>query len=97
MPNDLCSGPRKLIKFMKLPIANLRINSYIVAIYIDDPLNVELTFQECFDNIMASIELLDSLGFMIHPDKFSFMPKEYITFLGFNINSKDMKISLTNQ
>ena len=46
---------------------------------------------------MASLELWDSLGFIVHPDKYSFMPKQNITFLGFNINSKDTKISLINQ
>ena len=94
--NGLCSGPGKFAKLMKPPRTTLRTNGYIVAIYIDDFINVRITFQEFVDNIMASIELLDSLGFIIQPDKSSFMSKKNITFLGFNINSINMKISLTN-
>ena len=89
---------KKIHQAYETPIATLRFNGYIVAIYIDDLLNVGLTFQKCVDNIMALIELLDSLGFTIYPDKSSFMPKQNNTFfIGFNINSKDMKISLINQ
>ena len=80
---------------MKLPLATLRINSYNVAIYRDDLVNVGLTFQEFVDNIITSIEHLGSSGFIIHPDKFSFMPKQNITFLGFNINSRDMNEKIT--
>ena len=95
LPNSLFSGFRKFITFMKYPIATLRINGYIATICIDALIDIGLTFKECVDNIMASIELLDYLGFIIHPGKFTFMPKN-ITFLGFKNNSIDMKISLTN-
>ena len=46
---------------------------------------------------MVLIELSDSLGLIIHPDKSSSMLKQNITFLGFSSNSRDMKISVTNQ
>ena len=45
---------------------------------------------------MASIELLDCLGFIIHLEKSSFMPKQNVTFFGFKINLWDLKMSLTN-
>ena len=45
---------------MKPPIATLRINGCIVAIYTHDLINVGATFQEIADNVMASVELLDS-------------------------------------
>lgn len=84
---------KKLTKLMKLPIATLRINGCIVAIYIDDLINAGLVFREYVDNIMASIELLNSIGF----NKCTFMPKRNITFLGLTIHSRDIKISLTYQ
>ena len=34
--------------------------------------------------------MLDKLGFIIHPDKSAFLPKQIIVFLGFTINSIDM-------
>ena len=88
---------KKVTKLMKLPIATLRISGCIVAIYIDDLINAGLVFREYVDNIMASIELLNSLGFIIRPDKCTFIPKRNITFLGLTIHSRDIKISLTYQ
>ena len=97
LPNGLHSQPRKFTNLMKHPIATLRINGYIVAIHIDDFINVGLIYQECVSNIMASIQLLDSLGFIIHPDKPSFMPKQNITFLAFNIFQEIRKYHLPKQ
>ena len=75
LPNDLCLRPRKFTKLMNPPVVSMRINGYIVAIYIDDLINIGLKFQECFDNIMASTELLDSLDFIIDLSKSFFIPK----------------------
>ena len=68
---------------MKLPIM---LDGHIIVIYIDDLINVGLTFDECAENVIASIRLLNSLGFIVHPDKSIFLPKEKIAFLGFNIS-----------
>lgn len=70
----------------KLPIATLKIIGCIAAIYSDNLINVELIFQECADDIMTSIELLNSLVFIIHTEKSPFISKQIITYLGFNIN-----------
>ena len=51
---------------MKPPIATLRLGGHIIATYIDDLINVGLTFDECVKNVIASIKLLNSLGFVIH-------------------------------
>ena len=80
---------------MKAPIAILRLDGHIIAIYVDDLINVGLTFDECVENLIASIKLLNSLGFIIYPDKSISLPKQEITFLGFNINSQKMEITLT--
>ena len=45
-PDSLCCGPRKFIKLREPPIATLRLNGHILAIYIDDQINVELTLDE---------------------------------------------------
>ena len=50
LPNDLCCGPRKFTKLMKPPIATLRLDCHIIAIYIDDLINLGLTFDECGKN-----------------------------------------------
>ena len=40
--------------------------------------------------------LLDSLGFVIHPEKCEFVPSQTIEYLGFVIDSRNMEICLTN-
>ena len=96
LPNSLCCGPRKFTKLMNPPIATLRLHGHIIAIYIDDLINIGLTFDECVENVITSIKLLNSVGFIIHLDKSIFLPKQEITFLGFNINSQKMEITLTD-
>ena len=63
--------------------------------FIDDLINVGLTFDECVENVIASIKLLNSLRFVAHPDKSIFLTNEETIFLGFNINSQKMEIPLT--
>ena len=80
--------PKKIYKIdEKPPIATLRLDVHIIAIYIDDLINVGLTFDQWVVNVIASIKHLNSLGFIIHPDKSIFLPKQEITFLGFDTNS----------
>ena len=90
LPNGLCCVPRKFTKLMKPPKATLRLDGHIIAIYIDDLINVRLTFDECVENVITSVKLLNSLGFIMHPDKSIFLPEQEITFLGFNIISQKM-------
>ena len=77
----------KFTKLTKPPIATARLDGHMIAIYIDDLINVGLKFDACVGNVITSIKLLNSLGFIIHPDKSTFLPKQEIAFLGFNINS----------
>ena len=60
---------------MKPSIGTSRLDGHIIVIYFDDLINVGLTFDECVKNLTASIKLLNSLGFIIHPDKSMFLPK----------------------
>ena len=50
----------------------------------------------CLLFCIASIKLLNLLGIIIHPDKSIFLPKQEITFLGFNVNSQKMEITFTD-
>ena len=78
--NGLCCSPRKFTKLMKPPIATLRLYGHIIAIYIDDLINLGLRFDECLKNVITSMKLLNSLGFIIHPEKSIFLQKQEITF-----------------
>ena len=52
LPNNLSCSPRKFTKLMKAPIATLRLDGHIIAIYIDGLINVGLTFDECVENLI---------------------------------------------
>ena len=82
---------------MKPPIATLRVAGHIIAIYIDDLINVGLTYKECLHNIETSINLLQSLGFVIHFHISILTPSKNITLLGFQINSDSMTVKLTEE
>ena len=52
---------------VKGPLASLREIGHVISAYIDDIFNLGMTYQECQQNIADTINLLDSLGFIIHP------------------------------
>ena len=63
----------------------------------DDSLLLALAFQECFDNVLSTLSLLQELGFAIHPTKSIFVPTHEITFLGFEIDTLNMTLILTSK
>ena len=95
--NGLCSGPRKFTKSLKETLAFLREIGHVISAYIDDIFNLGVTYQECQQNIASTINLLDSLGFIIHPDKSKFIPSKEVTCLGFIINSETTRVKLTSE
>ena len=96
LPNGLSSGPRKVTKLTKPPIASLRIKGVIVAIYIDI-IFIGETYEECRIDNIKSIKLFLKLGFITHPEKSSLQPSQEITYLGFIFNSKEMLVKLTSE
>ena len=47
------------------------------------------------DNVIDSVQVVDSLGFVAHPDKSTFIPSQRVECLGFRLNSVEMTIRLT--
>ena len=92
LPNGLSSGPRKFTKLTKPPIACLRIEGVIVAIYIDGIID-----EQCLVGAIKTIKLFLKLDFIIHPEKSSLQPSQEITYLGFVFNSREMSITPTNE
>ena len=89
MPNGYCDAMRVFTKILKPVFATLREEGHESVIYVDDSLLQGDTFQECLDNIMATLGMLQSLGFVIHPEKSVLYPTQTIIFLGFIINTVD--------
>ena len=77
-------------------MSNIRKQGVIVAGYFDDLVTLAITNEVCIQNISKIISSLDSLGFVIHPEKSIFLPSQEIEVLGFLINSVTMTVSLTH-
>ena len=90
LPNGLSPGPRKFTKLTKPPLALLRIQEHTVAIYIDDIISVDDTFESCLLTVIKTTKLFQSLGFVIHPEKSKFIPSKKVEHLGFVIDSERM-------
>jgi len=94
--NGLSSCPRKFTKLLKPPLSKLRLQNHIVSAYIDDLYLQSATYQGCVQTVVDTFILFDDLGFVIHPDKSQFTPKQQLTFLGFVIDSVTMRVFLTD-
>ena len=71
MPNVYIDATRIFNKLLKPVFASLHELEYESSVYVDDSLLLAQIFQECFDNVLATISLLQALGFVIHPRSLS--------------------------
>ena len=97
LPNGLSSGPRKFTKLLKPPLASLRKQGHTIATYIDDLINIAITYNDCVRNVIDTIILFNKLRFVIHPKKSHMLPSNKITFLGLDIDSVTMTLQLTKE
>ena len=88
LPNGVFSGSRHLAKLLKLPLSYLRLQQITVAGSIDDITTMDRSFVEFETKIKLILTLLDSLGFVIYPDKSIFFPARSIEHLGFVTDSQ---------
>ena len=73
----------------------LRQLGYLNTSYIDDSYLQGDTVQECQDNVSKTDHLLTQAGFVTHPDKSVYEPTQKLTFLGFDLDSIKMRVTLT--
>lgn len=78
-------------------MSNLSLQDHITAAYIDDLINIDNKLENCVESTNASVYLLDSLGFIVHPLISVLIPTQIIEYLGFIIDSRQMKIYLTDK
>ena len=95
LPNGLSSAPRTFTKILKPVLATLHTMGHISTAHIDDCYLPGKTYSQCLGNVIDSIMLFDSLGFVVHPTKSTLVPTQEIVTLGFEINSVKMTIRLT--
>ncbi|XP_071153666.1 uncharacterized protein [Mytilus edulis] len=94
LPNGIAMEPRLFTKIMKVVYASLRRMGYVNIGYIDDSLLFGDTELECKNNVTETVNLVSSLGFIVHKEKSVFTPKKCIKFLGFYIDSETMIVTL---
>lgn len=94
-PNGLTFCPRKFTKLLKPVYATLRQSGHLSSSYVDDSYLQGDDLKDYVTSVIATIELFDSLGFAIHPFKSVLVQSQKITYLGFVLNSIEMKIYLT--
>ena len=95
MPNGHGPAMRIFTKISKIPFPIAREKNFLSVVYVDDSYLQGDDYEDCFSNVLNTIEILRSLGFTIHPEKSKFIPTQCITFLGFILNSVQMTITLT--
>ena len=86
LPNGLALAPRKFTKLLKPVFAHLRQQGHISTAFLDDFLLLAESELACVDNIQATVQLLRSLGFIVHPDKSVLIPSQTIQYLRVIIN-----------
>lgn len=94
LPFGLSSSPYVFTRLMKVVYSKLRTSGFISVFYLDDTLLIADSKNDCIKNVNATVSLLQNCGFTISWDKSSVEPSRNIDFLGFNLNSSDMILSL---
>ena len=96
MLNGYNEAMRVFIKLLKLPFSILRSHGNLSAVFVDESYLQGRTFSTCEDNVNTTVDLLQSLGFTVHPEKSLLVPTQEIEFLGFALNSVEVKIKQTD-
>ena len=94
LPNGLASGPRLFTKLTKPFFSHLRKKGLLNSPYIDDVLLLGESWEDCRDNVFATVTLSNEMGFLAHPDKSHLEPTQIIEYLGFILNSIDMTVAV---
>ena len=69
LSNGLSSGLRKFTKLTKPPLAMLRMQEYTAAIYTDEIIAIDQSFEECLLTVVETMHLSQKLGLAVHLDK----------------------------
>ena len=85
----------KFTKLLKPVYATLRQSGHLSSSYIDDSNLQGDDFNDSVTSVITTLKLFHSLGLVIHPLKSVPVPSLRITYLGFALDSIEMKIYLT--
>ena len=97
LPNGYAQAPMVFTKLLKPVFACLRSQGQKSVIYMDDSYLQAGSYDLCFANIKATVQLLLSLGFTINTEKSVLALTQCLEFLGFILDSISMTITLTEK
>ena len=97
MPNGLACAPLYFTKLLNPVFAHLRKQGHECFQYIDDTFIIADDNDKCTESVQAVSQLLKQLGFVVHPDKSVFIPSKSLNFLGFDLSSENMTITLSKE
>ena len=97
LPFGLCSAPRVFTKLLKPVLARLRHQGIRLIMYLDDMLVMAQSREELEGHLLQITSLIESLGFLVNQEKSQLTPSQVILYLGFLIDSRGMKIMLTEE
>ena len=86
LPFGLSTAPRVFTRVTKALAAALRRANIMIFLYLDDWLVVGRSRQEVLRSLKITVELTESLGFLINLEKSHLVPTQNPTFLGAEIN-----------
>lgn len=97
LPFGLCTSPYVFTKIMKPVVNKLRLLGFLSIIYLDDILCIGDSYESCAMNVKQTMKLLEDLGFVINYLKSSTVPSNRCKYLGFNLDSNNLSVELTNK
>ena len=97
MPNGYGPAMHIFIKVSKVCFSHLQSKGFVSVVLADNSYLQGNSYKACFHNIENTIELLQSLGFTIHPTKSILTPTQRIIFLGFVTDSVQMTLEITEE
>ena len=97
LPFGLRSSPRIFTKVLKPLLVYLRALGVRLLVYLDDILIMAATPELCLEHTQLTWQLLTDLGFLGNLKKSVLAPKQQAEYLGFIVNSIEIKLSLMEE
>ena len=94
LPNGLSSAPKTFTRIVKVVACELRKTGFKASFILDDSLLLSNSYQGCRRNSEATIAMLCNADFDINYAKSALLPSHRVQFLGFTIDSQELKVFL---
>ena len=94
LPFGLSLAPLIFSKLLRPVFGRLRSEGFRSVTFPDDFLCIASSEDLCRSNALATVDLLQSLGFRMNSQKSSLQPVQQIVFLGYTLNSSTMEVGL---